>query len=307
MKTGLKKFFLSGFFFPFTIAFFSPLFADPIYLFPRSVVQNDKVKLSDIARLPNGMEDREILTTPEEPIVLTPSGVSDLLGPTESGRVVLGSNCLVIPLLKRYSDSEILESITEEIISRTEIDRENFRIQFIDEETVFLPPKGVRLSWASFPKKLSAGKKIFHLDVWKDEKKIYTRKIRFLIELKMTAYFVKNRIAKNSILSKEDVEEKSFFTSRTHRDLYSGKIEGVTALASLEEGDKIRKKHVRLLHDVERGSSVEVIYREGGLVVVGKGIAKESGNAGEPIRVRAKSSGVLLKGTISENGMVVIQ
>jgi flagella basal body P-ring formation protein FlgA len=279
---------------------------DAIYLKPRAVVENSSVNLSDIARLPKGMLDVIIFPLPEEPSQLTPALIKEKLPEGYSDFSVLGSNTLLIPLSRSFSKDEIQESLLSEILHKTKMSEDSLRLSY-DGEEVHLPGKGVDIKWGGFPNRLTPGKKIFSLDVWFKGQRIYSKRLTFLVEYKITAIATKRHIQRLSVFNADDIEVKEFFTSENPSDLIIDKIIGMTALTNLKAGELIRKKHVRNVFTIERGSEVEIVYFSDNIVVKGKGTAKESGNTGDMVQVLSKSSKTMLKGKVSEKGWVVVE
>jgi flagella basal body P-ring formation protein FlgA len=279
--------------------------SDAIYLKPRAIVYGNQVYLSNIARLPDGVVDIPIFESPDEPITYTSEEISKKLPLELSSRKVLGTNCNLIPLNKKFLKKEIENSFLGEVSKRDNIDAENLKVTYVGED-IFFPAKGVEIKWGNIPKNMTPGNKIFTLDAWKDASRIYSIRTKFLVEMKISAYVVSKKILRNQVVTEKEIEKKDIFISETISDLISSPITGMTALSNLEEGDILRKKHLREVFTIQRGSNVEIIFLEGNLLVATKATARDSGNTGDKIRVQSKSSGTLLLGTIKAEGTVLI-
>ena len=290
----------------FVIFFTNPIISsDAIYLKPRAIIHGNLVYLSNIARLPDGVVDIPIFETPEEPTSYTSDEISKKLPPELSSRKVLGTNCTLIPLTKKFLKKEIENSFLGEISKRDHLDPENLKVTYLGDD-IFFPARGVEIKWGNIPKNMTPGNKIFTLDAWKDSSRIYSTRTKFLVEMKISAYVVSKKILRNQVVTEKEIEKKDIFISETISDLVTAPITGMTALSNLEEGDILRKKHLREVFTIQRGSNVEIIFLEGNLLVATKATARDSGNTGDKIRVQSKSSGTLLLGTIKAEGTVLI-
>lgn len=294
-------------FFILLFTFFSSLYSsDAIYLKTKAYIKTKEVMLSSIARLPDGVVDIPIFPTPTLPVKLTPPDVQKLLPRELSDRKVFGSDCYLVPLNKLFTKDEIEESFYRELVLHYNKNPENIKVKYLGDELLF-PEKGVELKWGNMPRLLNPGQKIFTLDAWREEKRIYTVHTKFLLEEKTLTPIATRKINRFEVLQIGDIALKETFLSESIPDLYSGPLIGITALSSLEEGDLIRKRHVREIHTVEKGSQVEVYYAEGNLLVVSRGTARESGNTGQKIKVQTKSGGNLLIGIVTGDGKVLIE
>lgn len=279
--------------------------SDAIYLKSRAFIKTPEVMLSSIAKLPDNVVDIPVFPTPNSPIKLTPSEVQKLLPKELSDRKVFGSDCYLVPLNKIFTKEEIEESFFRELVIHYNKKPDNIRVRYMGDE-VYFPERGVELKWGNFPRLLQPGQKIFTLDAWIDEKRIYSVHTKFLLEEKFTTPIATRKIQRFEVLKKGDIELKEAFHSESISDLYSGPLIGITALSGLEEGDVIKKRHVREIHTVEKGTQVEIFFSEGNLLVVSKGTARESGNTGQKIKVQTKS-GVSLSGTITGDAKVLVE
>ena len=283
-----------------------PIFAsDAIYLKHKALVNQKEVYLSNISRIPDGVSDIPIFKAPEEPVTYTPDEIQKLLPPELNTRKVLGGNCMIIPLNKKFQKQDIEESFRREIILKDNIDQDSIRVTYLGDDLQF-PGTGVELRWGNIPRNINPGQKIFTLDTYRDGLRIYSVRLKFLVELKVNAYKANKFIAKNTLLSEKDLSLTPVFVSESIVDYYQGSVQGMSSLTNLNEGDLIRKKHIREIRSVERGSNVDIYFTEGNLIVITKAVAKESGNTGDKIKVQSKSSGIILNGIITGEGKVSI-
>jgi flagellar basal body P-ring formation protein FlgA len=310
MGFGLEEFFIPNRnLFRIILCFFvvqGTLFSsDAIYLKSRALVTGSWVQLSHIGRLPEGVVDIPLFETPDEPILLTADDISRKLPPELSSRKVLGTQCLLVPLTKKFLKEEIQISFLREVSQKEGIHPDDIKVTYLGED-IFFPSRGVEIKWGNIPKNMSPGNKIFTLDAWKNGNRIYSSRTKFLVEIKTSAYVAIKKIIRNHVVSEADIVKKDIFLSESISDLITQPVSGMTALANLEDGDVIRKKHLREVFTVQRGSNVEIIYIEGSLLVATKATARDSGNTGDKIRVQSKSSGTFLTGTIRAEGTVLI-
>lgn len=307
MKTGTTISYNPYRFFLFLLIFSLQVYpSDAIYLKSKAYIKSKEVYLSHIARLPDGIVDIPIFETPSSPVIFSPSDVAKLLPKELSDRKVFGSDCYIIPLNKKFTKEEIEESFFRELVIHYNKKPDAIRVQFTGEDLYF-PDRGVELRWGNLPKNLSPGQKIFTLDAYKDEKRIYSVRARFLLEEKVQTPIASRKIGRFEVLADGDIIYKETFVSENLTDIYNGPLIGITALSNLDDGEIIKKRHVREIHKVEKGSGVDIYYAEGNLVVVTRATARESGNTGQKIKVQSKSSGVILTGIISGDGKVLIE
>lgn len=307
LKTFLKmspRFSCGGFLF-FAIISISPLFSESsIYLKQRVVLDKEDIRLSDIARLEKGVEDRLLIKGIDRVRVIKPEEINEFLSDTSIR--VLGKECMVIPLDKKYTKLEIEESLKAEIIKRSEIDESRFKLSYlgVDEK---LPSGGVELKWSNFSRNLGPGQKIFSLDFYADGNKIFSKRLKFLLETEITAVVAVRDIEKRKFLTKEDFELKTFLSPDPVGDGFQKSVDGFTSLAFIPKGSIIRRKQVREIHAVEKGSEVEMYYLGGLVSVKGRAVAKEYGNLGDLIKVTSISGNVPLTARVAERGKVVVE
>ncbi len=280
--------------------------SDAIYIKPKAYITGKDIYLSNISKLPEGIADILLIPTPIEPITLTPDDVYKLLPNELSSRKVLGSNCQIIPLNKKFIKEDIERSFFLEIAEKEKLNPDDVRITYFGDD-LFFPEKGVELKWGNIPKNITPGQKIFTLYAYKDNSRVYSVRTKFLIEFKINAPVANRKIARFQQINENDIVYKNIYISENITDLFTSNIKGMTSLSNIEEGELIRKKHLRELHTVERGSNVDIVFFEGNVFISTRAIARESGNTGEKIKVQSKSSGTLLTGIVTNNGQVKIE
>ena len=280
--------------------------SDAIYIKPKAFITGKDIYLSNISKLPDGIADIYLTATPSEPIILTPDEIYKLLPSELSDRKVLGSSCQIIPLNKKFLKEDIEKSFVFEISDKEKITPDDIRVTYLGED-LFFPEKGVELKWGNIPKNITPGQKIFTLDAWKDNTRVYSVRTKFLVEFKINAPVANRRINRLQQISENDIIYKQIFISENISDLFTSNVKGMTSLSNIEEGDLIRKKHLREIHTVERGSNIDIVFYEGNVFISTRAIARESGNTGEKIKVQSKSSGTLLSGIVTNNGQVKIE
>jgi flagella basal body P-ring formation protein FlgA len=192
------------------------------------------------------------------------------------------------------------------ILTRNKIDPGKIRLTYLGNDERF-PAKGIELRWANFSKTLTPGNRIFALDFYREGHKIYTKRLKFLLETKQTVAFAIKDIAKGQTITKQDYEVRDEFLPDLVTDVYVNEVEGYTSLVGIQTGSIIRKKQVREIYPVEKGSEVEVSFRSGALVVTGRAIAMKSARVGERIVLRSTSNGLLLQARVSDRSRTVVE
>ncbi len=275
-----------------------------IYLRPRVVLSHNVTQLSKLAVLPKDVPDIEITLPNLSHQELNETDLSSLLPSSYNTFRILGGKTEILILDQKFTKEEIQESLSEEIRKRinSEID---FRITYLGEE-IYLP-NGLKKEWGNFPKSLNAGTKIFSLNVLKNNRRLYSVRLKFRLEKKVQVAIVKNQIPRFHTIQKEDIELKTFYSEENESDLISFIPEGYVALINLEPEMILRKKHIRVIQAVQRGNEIETIYTVGNITVKGRAIAKQNGNLGEIISISSIPHNVLLKGKIIEKGVVQIE
>lgn len=213
---------------------------------------------------------------------------------------------MVVPLNAVYNRDELTKSLHKEILKKSNLNEGDFKITYLGDD-VKLPASGVEFKWANFPQNLNVGYRIFSLDVYYDKSKILTKRLKFSIEKKTKLAVVKRDIKKNTLIRKEDFEFQLQFVSDTNQGFVTKDVSGYTALVDIPANSVIKRKQVRKMFAVERGTEVDIVYTKAGLVVRGKGRAKQSGNIGDTIKVSGHGGRSILKVRVAAKGIVVIE
>jgi len=278
-----------------------------IYLRQRVFLNAGNVKLSDIASLDKGIADLELWKGLSSPKKISTDELKNLLRERSgfSGNV-LGKQCLVVPLNKKFDREEIRDSLEKEIINKSGMNKEGFRLTYLGKDEN-LPGEGVHLDWANFPKNLGPGRRIFSLDVYFENEKIQSKKLPFLLETSVDIVVTKRRITKGSLIGKDDFEIKKIFLEENEKDFFVKSIFGYTALAMIEEGVPVRKKQIRELFAVEKGGDVSLVYTKANIAIKLKGKAHNAGNIGDVILVTGHSGNMILTARVADKGTAVIE
>lgn len=300
----IKVFIFKTFLVPFLFLLINPVFSNALYLRPRVIIEKLPVKLSDIARLHKDIQDRVVFEKLEDLKVISVEDLKNIVNDSEIS--YYGKECILIPFNKKYSKEEILDSLEKEFYNKLGITSSEAKIFYLGEEEYF-PAQGVDLRWNNIPKRLTPGQKIFSLDFYVEKDKVYSKKLKFLVETPLTALVASHDIPRNSKLTKNDFIAKTFFSADAIADGFNHDISGYTAIVAITEGSVIRKKQVREIHLVEKGMEVDIVFMKGTLFVRGKGIAKNSANEGESVKVVNSSSNHTVSGRAMDKGVVVIE
>jgi len=293
----------------FTCNFFSysEVFAkDGIFLKPRAMLSSNVVKLGDIANFDDKNFNIQLFENLRSPRILSVQELEGILKSKGILQKVFGNHCLIIPFTEEFSKSDLGNSLGKEIIARTGLKEDDFRLTYMGKE-IALPKSGVEFRWANFPKNLIPGKRIFPLDVYFENEKIYTARLNFLLEKKIIAAVSKRKISKGSVLKKEDYELKAIYSEEDDKDLFSTEVAGYTVLGEIEEDKPIRKKEIRNSFLVEKGAEVTIVFTKGKIVVKGKGRARSSGNMGDLVQINGHSSRTILTARVADRGSVIIE
>ena len=81
-------------------------------------------------------------------------------------------------------------------------------------------------------------------------------------------------------------------------------VVGQVARRTLVAGRLIATGDVRVPHAVAQGQIVPIVFRSGGIVILGRGVALQAGAAGTIIQVRNLDSSRVITGKIEGNGSV---
>ncbi len=293
---------LQNFIFQFCFAIFFvfsvSLISETIYLRPKVFLKKPSLYLSDLAKIDRA-KDREIFSNLKEVKKLSKSELSDIL---KDEFEIRGTDAVLIPLFIPYTNSEILDSLEKEI----NFDKSKWRISYLGDE-IYLPEENLEVKWNLQNAKENSGQKLISLDLFFEKEKIHTYRLKFLFEEKKTFYFTKSDIPKGKTLTKEDIFLKEIFSSDSKKTIELEKILDHQAVSNIAANTLIEKKHLNQTKLVERGSEVDIVYLKGNLFVKGRGIAKNSANEGEIVKVSSLSNHQLISARAMEKGVVVVE
>ncbi|MGQ7792577.1 flagellar basal body P-ring formation chaperone FlgA [Faunimonas sp. B44] len=108
------------------------------------------------------------------------------------------------------------------------------------------------------------------------------------------------------VLGPGEVVDRAFRSSASLQSFAADRFEvvGKVARRTLVAGQPIPLGALGEPQLVARGASVQVVFREGGLVITAYGSALEPGRAGDVIRVRNLDSGTIINGIVQPDGSV---
>lgn len=279
-------------FFPFVI------FSETIYLRPKVFLQKPSLYLSDLAKIDRA-KDREIFSNLREVKKLSKSELNDIL---KDEFEIRGTDAILIPLFIPYTNSEIKDSLEKEL----NFDKSKWRISYLGEE-IHLPEENLEVKWNLQNAKENSGQKLISLDLFFEKEKIHSFRLKFLFEEKKTFYFTKSDIPKGKTLTKEDIFQKEIFSSDNKKPTPLEKILEHQAVSNISANTLIEIKHLNQSKLVERGSEVDIVFIKGNLFVKGRGIAKNSANEGEIVKVSSLSNHQLISARAMEKGVVVVE
>ncbi|EMG09395.1 hypothetical protein LEP1GSC151_2585 [Leptospira interrogans serovar Grippotyphosa str. LT2186] len=103
------------------IVIFSPLWGktSTIYLKGKAVIEGEVVRLSSVARVPEGLEDRILLNNLKRPVFVDSKDVLKIYEDLDPS--VTGKRTLVLPLNHSLEQNEITDSLSEEIKKNTQM------------------------------------------------------------------------------------------------------------------------------------------------------------------------------------------
>lgn len=81
-------------------------------------------------------------------------------------------------------------------------------------------------------------------------------------------------------------------------------VVGKVARRTLLPGRPIPTIAVAVPDLVPRGAPIEIVFREGGLIILAQAMTLEAGSAGDVIKVRNMDSGLIIKATVQSDGTV---
>ncbi|TGK15365.1 flagellar basal body P-ring formation protein FlgA [Leptospira fluminis] len=272
------------------------------YLRGKLLTEKKEVRLSEIARLPDGSEDPVVLKNLEAPVILRPEEMQRSFPKFHFS----GKETLVLPMNSELDSKDLEESLYKEISKVSHESEQEFRITYIGGERT-VPASGVELRWAGIPQTVHAGQIVASLDYYFQQRKVHTQRIKFKVEKKTSAYFAKKAILKGEKLDADSLEERTVFVEESFTDGIGPESIGATALKDLPPGELLRKKHVRFLFDVQRGGDVQMVYTRGNLVLKAKTKALSSGNVGDSVEVTSYSKDGKLSARVVEKNTVLLE
>ncbi len=282
------------------------------YLKPRVVLKSKEVRVSDLLNW-KSQTDPILYTNLTGPKIVTPSEISERLTDViqkESGirneYQIGGTNSQIVPLTSLWNADRLESFLKSELKKENSYKEENYKI-FYEGTGVYLPEKDVTFVWRKFGKNIHGGKRIFPLDVYYEDRLVYTTPVSFVIEEKKEAWFTKKNIEPKEILKDYDIEKRSFFTADHNTEYDLENPVGKTALNQILEGTPLQKKQMRKLHMVERGSEVTLIYTSGNIMVKVRTRALAAGDEGDRIDLLNLSSNKRLAGKIQSAGICLLE
>jgi len=219
---------------------------------------------------------------------------------------VKGTKTLVLPLVKPVEAIQLEAKLKEYLQDNYGLDENQFRIHY-EGNGIKIPSSGVELVWRRMGNKFHGGKRIFPLDLYSDNQLIHSYPLTFVIEEKKEAWFAKRLIVSKQIVVANDVEKRSFFSSDSFEEYDLENPIGKTALNEIPEDKPIQKKQLRLLHMIERGQEVQLVYTAGNIMIKVKSRALESGNEGDKIDLLNITSNKKLEGKIQSPGVCLLE
>ncbi len=286
--------------------------AGRVYLKPKLVTSKTEVRASEILNWKSAWNP-VLYSNLKSPLIVEPDEVSAKLSElakkenqSQTDWDVRGTSSTIIPLTEEWDGKEIESYLVSYLEKEADLDRSRFRFQY-QGENLSLPVTGVELQWRKVGKNLHGGKRLFPLDLFHNGKLIHSVSLGFVIDEKKEAWFTKHHIESKHIITSEDVEKRSFFTSDNTKDYDLNSPVGKTALNAILESTPIEKKQLRLLHTVERGGEVQLVYTVGNIMIKAKTRALESGNEGDEISLMNVTSNKVLKGKIQSPGICLLE
>ncbi|EMF83571.1 flagella basal body P-ring formation protein FlgA [Leptospira weilii serovar Topaz str. LT2116] len=278
------------------------LWGSGIYLKGRVIVEGEEVRLSSVARIPDGLEDRVLIRDLKRPMFVGSKDVLKIYG--DLNPIVVGKETLILPLNHTLKPEEIEESLTDEI--KKKHPNGEFKLTFLSGD-IKVPSEGVQLRWANLSSRLHPGQLMASLEIFFQNQKVHTLRIRFQVEQKIKVLKASRPLNKGIKIVKEDFKEEEILTSEEILDSPGSELLGSTLLKDMNEGEIFRKKHVRKIQDVQRGGEILMIYHKGSLVLKAKVKALSSGNIGEEVQVTAHSREGRLSAKVVDKNTVVAE
>ncbi|EPG74785.1 flagella basal body P-ring formation protein FlgA [Leptospira fainei serovar Hurstbridge str. BUT 6] len=275
---------------------------EAVYLRGKLLTEKKEVLLSEIAKMPDRMQDKIVLRNLESPVLLRPEDIQKLF-PNVS---ISGKETLILPLNSELDAKDLEDSVAKEIAKLTQEKGAEYRITYLDGERS-VPASGIDLRWAGLPQVIHAGQIVASLDFYFQQRKVHTQRIKFKIEKKASVFFAKKAVLKGQKLDTDSLEERTVFLEEAFTDGIGMESVGSTALKDLQAGELLRRKHVRFLYDVQRGGDIQLVYTRGNLVVKAKTKALTSGNVGELVEVSSHAKEGKLTARVVEKNTVLLE
>jgi flagella basal body P-ring formation protein FlgA len=282
-----------------------------LYLKPRVVLKSGEVRASDVLNWKSKI-DPILYSNLKSPMIVTPEEISERLTEIAKRETGLdtayeigGTSSNVIPLTTVWGKDRLESFLLDALKKEVSLNEDDFRIYY-EGPGVSLPEKNVIFTWRKFGKNIHGGKRIFPLDVFYEDRLVYSTPVSFVMEEKKEAWFTKRNIEPKEILQSYDIEKKSFFTSDHNIEYDLENPVGKTALNEIPEGMPLQRKQTRRLHMIERGSEVNLIYTAGNIMIKVRTRALMSGNEGDLIDLLNLSSNKKLKGKIQSAGICLL-
>ncbi|TGL64019.1 flagellar basal body P-ring formation chaperone FlgA [Leptospira sarikeiensis] len=275
---------------------------EAVYLRGKLLTQKKEVLLSEIAKLPDGVQDKIVIRNLQNPVIVRPESLKEVL----PGVPVSGKETLILPLNSELDPEDLEDSLKKEVSKLPQDKEGDFKISYLNGDR-WIPSQGVDLKWAGLPQVIHPGQIVASLDFYFENRKVHTQRIKFKLERRMSALFAKREIHKGQKLVSEDLEERTVYMEESFTDGLSEKDLGSTALRDMQAGELLRKKQFRFLFDVQRGGDVNLVYTKGNLMIKSKTKALSSGNIGEIVDVSSHSKEGKISARVVEKGTVLLE
>lgn len=273
-----------------------------------AIIRKSTISLQDVAYLPIGIKNYKILQTPDAPTQLHAQQLQALLIKNNTQKIkIIGTKCLILPFRQSANPEELETSLQKELIQKTGWSQQEFRLRYLGKAITF-PKQNVDLRWSNFARNLGPGQRIFPLDIYFRDKKVYSYRLLFKLSKKIRAAIAtKNILRGQKLKSGQNYRIQNFFSQDKKSRLISKNIDDYTALSGIEAGNPILPKNVRNIFTIQRGSIVDILYIKGNIFIKGRGKAKTSGNIGDTIRVTGHSNKKTISAEVVSPGKVLIK
>jgi flagella basal body P-ring formation protein FlgA len=153
------------------------------------------------------------------------------------------------------------------------------------------------------------GPVLISLDFWKDGQRAGQRSVSARVEVYREVLVAARRLDRHELIGEEDVGlERIDIRSLGGKFFASG--EGLTGRRTrkiIPEGAVILTTDVEKIPVVERGETILLVVRVGGITVRATGKALEDGAEGDEIDVKNDRSGKRLRGVVTDKGLVEVE